>query len=320
MEYEEKESPNIRKSFLLLEFFWLLFSLSGFLEIQRMNEVFMEKGEPFPFLHIVSPLFFILSITSIILIIYATFLKKDSEKLDLKEKMRNERYRYHIILLAILLVLTPISVLYGFQRTYEAFLSDTILMLFSSIFLPVIVFILAILSAGRNMVKTAKKHTISVFFLFVVIAIAFVDLHMIGPIFQPDVEFYRDSWGSIPDFDDMGNNTAMASLGVVNYGILPAKEIQIAESGRVVYNISVLEGGKVLKFNLPIECNYSCSHYDQNESDIYGPSCCETNLSLIYEGRTVDRITTIYSDRNTCTDVLLILSAPLALLIRKRKH
>ncbi len=231
--------------------------------------------------------------------------------------MKDRKHRYHLRLLLLLLIITPISVLYKYIDTYYIIFLDTLILLFSCVFLPVIVFALSFRSSGMNIKNTLKKHKLCSVFLFIVIVIVIANLNMIYPIMQPDVEFYRDS--STPNFYYISNDTAAADLSVVNYGILPARDIYVVDNGSTIYHIGVLKGGETTEFDVDIHCRYNCSYADE-DYDIYGPSCCETNLTLVYEGRVVDRISVIYAERNTCGDAILIAFVPLVFLLKKTKR
>ena len=116
------------------------------------------------------------------------------------------------------------------------------------------------------------------------------------------------------------NGTVMAHLTVVNHGILPAKNIVVMRNGSEAARIYLLEGGLYRSSDIEVHCenNITYASDTHNNSDLQP---CMVNLTLIYEGNVVDKISTLPPYGNTCTDILLIIAAPILMLVKnKRKN
>ena len=325
MDLEEARPPYIRDAFLALDAFWFLFSF-GYLFFAVVYVQGIREGDIFCFTRLLS--FFIagFSTLSLIILIYALFLKKGVRKVSFREKIKDPKYRYLIFLLPLFLIGIFTYFLERDYRFYEAMLSSALLTLVLSLTVPILVFFLSFKSSGKDTIKTMKEYLSTTFFFSLVIIFAISSLAVILPFLSPDVSFYM-RYDPSETYWYEGENGTMGQLVIVNKGILPAKDIIVMDNGTEVRHIRVLRGGTYQYVDVRIHCRLNRSHenstYWNDTSYDYGygneSPPCDVNISLVYGGDVVDRITQLQPYQSTCEDIFLIMGAPAILLTKKMR-
>jgi hypothetical protein len=321
MDPEEEKPPHIRNAYLVLDAFWFLFSL-GLIALSYQYIQLIEEGDIiFSFTRFLSLSLAVFSILSIIIVVYALFLKKEAREMSLSERLKNSRYRYLIFL--FFLFAAGILPYYTERNShsYESMVLSTLFVLLMSFFLPPLVFFLSFKSSGKGLIKTMKEYLFTSFFFSLVLLIMISSYITISPFLSPQVSFYKVDDRSWTYYYGSENGT-VASLGIANNGIFPAKDIDIMENGTKLSHVDLLRGGTYRLVDVKINCEKNESYENEtylNDTYYDEELPCEVNITLLYNGNVSDEIEVLYPYENECTDTILIIMAPLMLVNKKMR-
>ena len=320
MESEDERRPHIREAYLALDALWFVFSVLVLFLSEDYNISISRGTYVYDFTWPLSLILSGISAISLLVVTYSVFIMKRTMELSLKERFVDSNHRY---LMLLLLLFVP-DTLFFFIRpdSYSLMVIFTISLLFLTFLTPIAVFFVSFKSSDFGIKNTMKRYVLtSVFFSFTVISII-LSVALLFLYLNPQIAFYMADDPSETYYSgDLYNATV--HIGVVNKGLLPANNITIVDNGVVIYRITTLGGGTYQYVNVKINCTINETEGNRTNGDYENhPSRCPANISLVYEGRVVDRISELPEYQNTCTDIFLIIGAPTILLtknMRKRK-
>ena len=319
MDLEEARPPYIRDAFLALDALWFIFSMGFIFLSAAYNGTVVERGDVFDLTGVLAFLLSGISALSILIVIYAVFIKKSVLETSLKERFADSRHRYLMLLLFLFVPELLIFFIRPHSNSYNYMMVFTVSVLSFSFITPITVFFLSFKSSGVSLRKTMNRYlSVTVFFsltlIFLISSIA-----ILFPYLNPRIEFYMADDPTKTYYNEYAYYET-AHLGVVNKGLLPARNITIMENGFEVCHIKALKGGSYIYVDVRIHCLFNETEENRTYDDYdYYPSSCHTNITLVYEGRVVDRITRLSPYQSTCDSIFLIMGAPAILLTKKMR-